>query len=175
MTTLKLTLTGDFSELARWQDQLSAAPQHVPLLSKLLAEETIDMIRDGFAESKDPYGRTWEPLKLRAGQPLRDHGGLQSSWHRRFATGQGFVVQSGKEYASYHQTGTGIYGPRGAPIKPKKPGGALKIPTIGGAIFRKSVKGAPARKMVPDRGDVPSGWRERYIEAANEALEEIFK
>lgn len=172
MTAVKFT--GDFAELDTWIAQLAAAQGSTRIVSANLAEETIELIREGFETSTDPYGKPWEPLKLRSGQPLRDKGGLQTSWHRRFVTAQGFVVESGKAYARYHQEGTGIYGPKKRRIVPTE-ARALRIPTATGPILRSSVKGSPQRRMVPDKGDIPSKWRERYIETANEVMAELFR
>lgn len=169
-----LKLTGDFKELDRWAAMMAAAADSARIVSANLAEETIELIREGFATSTDPYGKPWAPLKMRSGQPLRDTGGLQSSWHRRFVTAEGFVVESGKAYAAYHQGGTGLHGPKKRPIKPTK-AMALRIPGPLGPVFRKSVEGAPRRRMVPEKGDVPSKWRKRYIEAANDVLTELFR
>jgi len=171
---LALKLTGDFAELERWMDKLAQAQDSMRVVSANLAEETIELIREGFATSTDPYGDRWAPLKLRSGQPLRDTGGLQSSWHRRFVTAQGFVVASGKDYARYHQDGTGIHGPKAQRIKPRH-ARALRFPGPGGPIFAASVAGVERRRMVPEKGEIPSRWRERYIRTAEEVLTELFK
>src|SRR5690606_2875877 len=108
-------------------------------LTKQLAEEAIDLVRDGIAQKRDPYGKRYAPLKLRSGQPLRDTGRMQQ-WYRKSSGAHGFVIASPASYAIYHQTGTGIHGPKRRPIKPVK-AKALRIPAPGGAIFRTSVKG----------------------------------
>lgn len=171
---LALKLTGDFAELDRFMDKCARAPDSMRIVSANLAEETIELIREGFETSTDPYGNRWAPLKLRSGQPLRDTGGLQSSWHKRFTTAQGFVVSSGKEYAAYHQGGTGIYGPKHQRIKPVK-ARALRFAGPGGPIFARSVEGSPKRRMVPDKGALPERWRQRYVETAEDVLTELFK
>lgn len=168
-----LTLTGDFKELDRFIDKLSSAPDHLRVLSDQLAEEAIELIREGFETSTDPYGDRWAPLKLRAGQPLRDTGGLMA-WRKRFSTSQGFVVSSTKDYAVHHQYGTGIYGRRKKPIVPKQ-ARALRFPGPGGMIFARSVDGVPRRRMVPDPGPLPSKWRARFVETSHDVLTELFK
>lgn len=171
---LAVELTGDFKELERFTAKLAKAPAQMRVVSANLAEETIELIREGFESSTDPYGSRWAPLKVRSGQPLRDKGGLQSSWHRRFLTAQGFVVASGKDYAAYHQGGTGIHGPKKQRIKPTK-ARALRFAGPGGAIFASSVEGVPRRRMVPDKGALPARWRDRYVETAQDVLTELFK
>lgn len=46
------------------------------------------------------------------------------------------------------QFGTGIYGASGSPIKPKKPGGALRFSLNGKKVYAKSVKGSPKRPFL---------------------------
>lgn len=193
---MRLKFTGNFKALDRWAKKLERAPEAMDEISLQLAEETIDLIREGIADGVDPYGKPYAPLKLRDGQPLRKTGGMQV-WQRKAAGRDGFTVASPKKYAIYHQQGTGLYGPHKKPIVPKGGaaafrrrsraalmgtgervgfGKALRIPTQGGAIFRRSVKGTPKRRMVPDRrGPLPSKWRARYVETANEVLTEYFR
>jgi hypothetical protein len=149
-----------FEELASRFEQLSALE-----ISEVLVEETIAAIQDGFLRGEDPEGDPWAELTIRAGQPLRDSGGLMAAWDKTFDA-SGFEVFNGKAYADYHQKGTGVHGPHAMKIIPTV-GRALKIPGVG---FRASVQGAPARKMVPDEG-LPDAWAQRYDSALIEYLE----
>lgn len=166
-----LKFTGDFQALDRFAEQLSAAAGSTRLISGAMAEETISLIRDGFSASEDPYGKPWEPIKLRAGQPLRDKGGLQTSWHPSEVSEDGFRVSSGKDYARFHQEGTGLYGKHKARIVPLK-AKALNVPGVGP---RSSVRGSPKRLMVPRKNDIPRKWKQAYVEAAQEVLTELFE
>lgn len=160
---------GQFPELKEYFKRLSKLPKSAKIVNEQLAEETLDLIREGFETSTDPYGNAWESPKLRAGRPMEDTGGLKSSWHARVANGT-FTVASGKEYAAMLQRGTGIYNPRRRqPIKPLK-AKALKLP---GGLFFRQVDGAEPRKMVPDKGGLPKRWRDRYEEVAQEVLTEL--
>lgn len=47
-----------------------------------------------------------------------DHGQLRKSWDLTI-TEKEVILQNNKEYAMYVETGTGLYGPRKAPIFPK--------------------------------------------------------
>lgn len=49
----------------------------------------------------------------------------------------------GAPYPTFQNEGTGIYGPEGVPIRPKKPGGVLVFdwPAAGGIVFARSVRG----------------------------------
>lgn len=168
-----IKFSGDFKALKRFESKLAGtgAPQTLRLVNEQLAEETIGLIRQGFEDMSDPYGKPWAPLAIRIGRPLQDTGGLKASWHRSETSADGFAVESGKDYAVYHQGGTGIFGPRKKPIVPIK-ASALRIPGLG---FRKSVQGSPKRRMVPDAGRIPPRWRKQFVETALEVLSEIFK
>lgn len=170
----QLKLAGEFEELDRFLDKMKSVPDSMRIVSVNLAEETIELIREGFATSTDPYGKSWPGLKIRNGQPLRDTGGLQSSWHRSHVTADRFTVAASKDYAIYHQRGTGIYGPKRRRIKPVT-ARALRFPGPSGYIFASSVAGVPRRRMVPERGRLPSRWRERYVRIAQDVLTELFK
>lgn len=166
-----LKFTGDFQKLDHFAERLAAAAGTTRLISDQMAEETISLIRDGFERGQDPYEQPWKPPILRAGQPLRDTGGLQASWHKGEVTESGFRVSSAKSYAVFHQRGTGIYGPHKARIVPVK-AKALNVPGLGP---RSSVAGAPKRAMVPNRGRLPRKWKQAYVEAAQEVLTELFE
>lgn len=170
---MSVSLTGDLGKLLRFQEAIETAPELLDTIAKNLAEETIELIRDGIAEGVDPYGEKYEPLKLRDGQPLRDTGGLQI-WQRRFVGREGFAVSSTKAYAAYHQEGTGLFGPKKKKIQPVKKK-ALRFQPRGGAVhIVGAVKGTPQRRMVPDDGTLPTKWRARYIETARDVIAEHF-
>ncbi len=163
--------TGDFSELERWTKQIESAPKVMNEISRVLSEEVVDLIKEGFAREKDPYGRKWAPLQLRDGRILADTGRLKNSFHATSVTRHGFRVAPSVTYAAFHQGGTGIYGPRGAPIVPIK-AKALRLGKTG--QFRTSVKGAPKRRMVPDNNDLPPSWRDALNAAAGDVLQAHF-
>lgn len=52
-------------------------------------------------------------------------------------------VRVGAEHGIYQDEGTGIYGPQGTPITPKRPGGVLRFdwPAAGGIVFARRVRG----------------------------------
>jgi hypothetical protein len=58
-------------------------------------------------------------------------------------------VTVGAEYARYVDEGTGIYGPDGRPITPKRPGGVLRFdwPAAGGIVFARRVRGSPPTRF----------------------------
>ena len=108
-------------------------------ISVALAEESINLVREGFAGTHAPDGSGWAPRKSGAGKVLHGPtGALRTSWNRGSATATGFAVRSAVGYAAYHQSGT---------------------------------RHMPARKMVPDDGELPSAWESRYDEVTEEILD----
>lgn len=50
-------------------------------------------------------------------------------------------VVVGEQYMKWQNEGTGVFGPRGQPIKPHRRGGVLVFDGIGGVVFAREVKG----------------------------------
>lgn len=65
-------------------------------------------------------------------------------------------VECHVDYGIYQDKGTGVYGPQGQPITPKRPGGVLVFdwPAAGGIVFARSV-----------RGSEPTRWWTKTVEA----------
>lgn len=81
-----------------------------------------------------------------------DRGRLRSSIAARLEVGDGglprVIVGTNVEYAAFVHEGTGIYGPRRAPIVPRNPGGVLVFKVAGKTVFARSVKGMPGRPFL---------------------------
>lgn len=166
--------TGDFAHLQEYAAKLAKLKNANRIIAKNLAEEAIGLVREGFERSQDPYGKPWSYPIFRDGRPLEDTGGLKASWKRRYTT-RGFTVSSTKKYASYLQSGTGLYGPRKQRVRPTN-ARALRIPVRGGSpIFRRSVAGMRARKMVPKAGYIPRRWSQRFVTTANDVIHELLR
>lgn len=141
-----------------------------------VAEDALNLVKDGFRDEQDPYGRQWAPKQAQDGRKTLSGstGRLKNGWHKKVVSASEVRIAPNVSYADYHQTGTGIHGPAGQPIRPKN-GRALKIPVNGGHIFRSSVDGVPKRKMVPDSEGLPQRWKKSFDESATEALHLIFR
>jgi hypothetical protein len=97
------------------------------------------------ARQTQAYAKQYAPV---------DQGPLRASITARVAAqpSQSRVVAmigSALPYAIYQETGTGIYGPRGAPIRPKR-GPYLVFTPKGGnkPVFARQVRGAPATRFL---------------------------
>lgn len=55
------------------------------------------------------------------------------------------TIRATAPYARFQNDGTGIFGPTGSRIYPRKPGGVLAFdwPAAGGVVFARSVQGSP--------------------------------
>jgi phage gpG-like protein len=83
-----------------------ASGRTLTIISQNLAEEAIDLVKQGFAAEKDPFGNPWAPLKSRQGKILQDTARLKNSFTRGAANAAGFRFGSNVAYGTFHQTGT---------------------------------------------------------------------
>lgn len=124
-----------------------------------------DNIRLGFHESRDPWGGSWEKLKHRSGQPLRDTGRLMNSIRPRVSQGEVEVGPDAVAYAAIHHFGGVI-----KPIKGKK----LAFIIDNQKVFADSVT-IPARPYMPidASGNVslPQSWSQQIEQIILRAIE----
>jgi phage gpG-like protein len=165
-------LTGDFRSIDRQIRKLEAAKKLLDLVGQQCGQELKELVLDGFRTETNPYGERWDPPLLREGKALSDTGRLRSSWHVAKANRGGVRIATSVDYARYHQTGTGKYGPRGRPIVPVRKSLLSWQTRSGERFFARSVDGSRPRMMVPDSGrGLPPAWRNRILETAREVLE----
>lgn len=91
-----------------------------------------------------------------------DEGRLKNS-HTGSVTDEGIRlvgrVEATAWYAALLARGTGIYGPRGRPIKPKKPGGFLVFRGRDGSlVFAREVKGVRPNPWLTNALKAASPW-----------------
>ena len=137
-----MPITGDWKKLEQLikRTQTIADPGFMRALSADMAEETLSLIRQGFANESDPYGRPWQQLKRRQGRILQDTGRLRNSFHYSLTPG-GFRVANATVYARAHQD------PQPRSGWGKRPGSLSQL---------------PQRMMVPSK---TLGLPPRYVQA----------
>lgn len=148
MLLMAVTLKGDFAELKTITERIAAVDSLMRSASKAMAEESIDLIKEGFRTETDPYGKRWKPKlaadgrKTLSGKTSRLKGGFRQS----MVSASGFEISAASvEYADYHQD------PR------KGANGRLK---------------RPRRMMVPSvKKGLPRSWAVAFEEVAADALE----
>lgn len=136
-------------------DRLIALGEDPDSLLKAIGGQMEANVKLGFMTGTDPYGIPWAPLKIRAGQPLRDKGDLMRSVSYKVEGNEVVIgtnygqLPSGGSIAAVHQFGM--------VIEPKQAGGRLVFPGPDGMlIFARKVT-IPARRMFPLDG-LPAAW-----------------
>lgn len=107
-------MSTDFRDLDRLAARLSNPNRLLAEISRNLAEESVNLVRDGWDRQGDPYGAKWAARKSAGagGAILVRTGALRSSWSVKRASRTGFRIGSNQSYATYHQDGTGRMVPR---------------------------------------------------------------
>ncbi len=108
------------------------------------AEEAIDLVKQGFVDETDPYGKRWkkrkrETKKTRGRKVLSGKTSrLKGGWHVAEVSSAGFKISPSVGYALPHQK----------PLKRRR----------------------PQRAMVPFTNRFPKKWRRPLNDAATEAV-----
>lgn len=108
--------------------------------------------RNGIVERELALRGQWIANEAKRRAPV-DNGTLRNSitWELG-RKGSKLIVRVGTnlKYARYVHDGTGIYGPRGQPIRPVR-ASVLRWPAKGGGfVFAREVKGSPGRPFLRD-------------------------
>lgn len=160
-------VTGNFAGLAHLRDAIARAigPELGVAISQALGAAAMKQLNDEFLQSRDPYGQTWAPLKLRRGKPLLDTGRLRAS-ARLTQRSLGFEIALTANYARTHQEGAVIV-PRRARMLSWKVRGSKR------RYFAKRVV-IPRRQMIPDPPDSSPIWNKAMEEAGNAVIRRHF-
>jgi len=96
---------------------------------------------DKMAAIADEFVNTARSLAPRRTGELADS--IEVDQVNRGSGGVTARIVVGAPYATYQNYGTGIYGPTGTPIRPRKPGGFLVFDSfiMGGIVFVHEVRG----------------------------------
>jgi phage gpG-like protein len=153
-------LTGDFRRLDALRKNVAkiAAAGFRREIGAALGGTAMKMVADGFRGERDPYGVSWEGLKLRSGKILQNTGRMRASANTQ-PTANGFRLSIPVRYAVTHQ--------KGMTIVPKT-ARALAFRGPGGMIFAQKVK-IPKRQMVPEAstGGLGPIWLAAFERTAN--------
>lgn len=94
----------DMVQLARALDDVDGLFEDI---ARNVAEEAINLVREGFAGQQDPYGSAWAPRKSGGGSAILVRtGSMRNSWNITELGPGGFTMAAGVDYAGYHQSGT---------------------------------------------------------------------
>lgn len=167
-------MKGDFAKLARLQSKIKALASSDTRLqhANVVGAAALTELQLGFRQSRDPYGKAWAPLLLRAGgKPLLDTGRLRSSFSYQ-PRPSGFEIGTNFIGARTHQYG--------ATIRPKR----AKLLAFRGKIhgrkrqttafiFAKEVS-IPKRQMVPE-GRLGKYWSRAFADTSKRFFSRIMK
>jgi phage gpG-like protein len=142
-----------------------------PLVDLIIAAQKVDrplreigfawlqLVRRGFALSRDPYGNAWLPVK-RGGKPLLNTGGTLRDRFAFVASQADVVVGTNVKIAEYHQ-----YGTRPFTILPRR---RLALSWRGAQHPVRQVRhpGLPKRRMLPEQAEgLPVTYRDAVLTA----------
>lgn len=132
-------VSGDFAKLEAWRRKLRASPKVAEAVGKTVAEEFINLIKDGFRAEANPYGYGWKPKLRNDGKTLSGKTSrLKTGWHVSRVSKLTFVISPSVNYAKFHQHGT-----RFLPIRMMVPTRARGLP----AKYWKAAKAATLEAM----------------------------
>lgn len=132
-------------------------------MAQSMGAEALRLVKVGFERGVDPYGRSWPAPVLREGQPLLDTGRLRNAFQVR-TSDRGVEIVNPTKYANIQNYG-GVINAKNAPN--------LVFRGSGGEWFSKKSVTIPARRMVPEQGDLPALWRERLTAIANTVMRRL--
>lgn len=104
-----MPLTGDFTTLDRWAKQLGQLSSQKLMfqVADEMADATLGLVAQGFAEERDPYGKAWAPKKHPDGRMvLRGKTGRLIRFRKGAVSPRGFRCDMGAPYGVFHQRGT---------------------------------------------------------------------
>lgn len=136
-------------------------------MSKNMAEETVNLIADGFNSQTDPYGKKWKDKKKPDGRKTLSGktGDLKTGWHPVEVTEGGFTVAPSVDYAAPHQSPRDGKRPRRMMIPDKKKGLPTKWKEVYGEIATETLKAHFARSSAGSMGFVTAklvGLKRRF-------------
>lgn len=152
----------DRAVIAALNRLIQAGGELAPVLAAI-GRQVKTNVQLGFVQGVDPYGRSWAPLKVRQGQPLRNTGRLTHSIDYRVA-GDSVEIGTNVRYAPAHQFG--------ATIRAKTPKGLI-FPVPGGWVRKRQVT-IPARPFLPTDG-LPDAWREDILAILTDHLRQALR
>jgi hypothetical protein len=104
---MRITVDGDFKKLEDWERALASADKLLTVMSRDMAEEALNLTKEGWRKQANPYGKRWKGKKHLDGRQVLvgNTARLKGGWYIRKASRSGFTIAPSVGYAGYHQTG----------------------------------------------------------------------
>jgi len=150
-----MAVRGDIDGLKKLADrvrQLTTAGFRTEL-AQVLGAAAKKQVADEFLQSRDPYGKPWEPLAWRKGKPLLDTGRMRNSVAVE-SRPNGFKLSIATVYAPIHQAGARVR--------------AARVARSRGKVGR-----IPQRQMVPEAST--GGLGPIWLAAFNREAESLLR
>lgn len=105
---MSVRVTGDFAKLSVMVENFKNVSPALRTMGQGAAEEALDLVREGFAAEKDPYGKRWKRKKRPDGRAVLvgKTANLRRGWHVVRSGRTGFSIAASVKYAGFHQGGT---------------------------------------------------------------------
>jgi phage gpG-like protein len=160
-------VTGDFGKMKRWQELFRNNSALMIGASRSMAEETLNLIKDGFRSEQDPYGKAWAPKQANDGRKVLSGktSRLKGGWHVVSATASGFRVAPSVDYAAPHQSPR--FGRR--PRRMMIPTSTKGMPNTWARALNDTVKDIFTAYYTPGKGGTTRGLRVTIRRAASGA------
>ena len=118
---MSASFTIDDADLDRLAEVLGGANHALAEISRQLAEEALDLVKEGWRRQASPDGTPWAPKQRDDGRAiLVRFGALRASFQVVSADASGFSIATSVSYGTFHQDGT-----RHMPARPMVPTGEL--------------------------------------------------
>lgn len=102
-----ISLTGDFAALNAIVTQLEEAPEALLAANENMAEESIDLVRQGWRKQRAPDGKKWKVKVRPDGRAILVRTGtLRNSFAVTRVDLTGFTITGTANYGGFHQSGT---------------------------------------------------------------------
>lgn len=163
-----MATTGDPGAIQRRLKYFSG-PAFLDDASDAIAASGLKEIQDGFNEQRDPYGKSWKPIRRR-GKILQKTGRLYRSATGRRRPGGGAELGLTASYAGFQNDGTDPHA-RKARYQPVNKRGRFVSRLKAGTYRRKANvrylpggtnPGIAARPMIPDDRGLPPKWEKAF-------------
>jgi phage gpG-like protein len=175
-------VTGDFVALQRLRVRLRTVGDSTTRRAIMgeLKDDSVGLVRKGYAEQRSPYGVKWQPAKYQTGSSLLVASGKLLGSIGGKATTDSFTLRAKQRYGWYHQHGAQVRGRkrrvtvagpiRRVTVSGPLPKGKRKRKTIQvGRRKRITVNDRlgflPARPFLPVQWEFPALWTPVYQDA----------
>jgi hypothetical protein len=152
MTKMSVKTKGKDS-LASWREVMKSAPSLVDEMCEMVAEEALDLLKEGYSKETDPYGQKWQEKKVDDGRAILVGKSVQlKKW--------GIIKKGNGKWTLAPSPTAGAYAGAHQDPRPRALWGGKKL---------------PQRMMIPSKArGLPPAWAKRMEEAMSDVFDAHF-